>query len=339
MNLRPALAFLAATTLACGSSTSGSSASSGSSSSTSTSSTTSASSTSTGSTTASSSTSSGSSTASGSGSGTTGSTSASSGSGSSGGTTSSCPLTVDTSPTSTVTNGCTLLSRDTSSCQAARSAQGLSGAWLEFSCRVTLTKTTVNGKDVVTIATDSQPDYVSNYFATSSPCYAAFSPSFPDPNQISAQSLSINVPLAPDTTQTAMGLGPVGVAINGVAIFDNQAAPGDDIFQESGSFDQCQGHPAPGGVYHYHSEPYAISSADSELIGVLKDGYFVYGQLDADGSTPTLDAAGGHTGTTPDSPSTPVYHHHLNLQISTNTGTAGERVEFITTGTYAGTPG
>ena len=189
------------------------------------------------------------------------------------------------------------------------------------------------------MATDSQPDYPSNYFPTSNPCYAAYSPSFPDPNQITAQSLTINVPLAPDTTQTAMGLGPVGVAVNGVAIFDNQAAPGDDIFTESASFDECQGHPAPGGTYHYHSEPYAISSNDSALIGVLKDGYFVYGRLDADGSTPTLDAAGGHTGTTPDSPNTPVYHHHVNLQISTNTGTAGDRVEFITTGKYAGTPG
>jgi hypothetical protein len=66
-----------------------------------------------------------------------------------------------------------------------------------------------------------------------------------------------------------------------VAIFDNQAAPGDDIFDESGSFDQCQGHPQQQGVYHYH----------------------------------------------------------LNLQTSTNAGTAGEMVWFLTTGTYASTPG
>ncbi len=71
----------------------------------------------------------------------------------------------------------------------------------------------------------------------------------------------------------------------------------------------------------------------------MRDGYFVYGRKDSDGSTPTLDSFGGHTGTTPDSPITPVYHYHLNLQTSTTSGTAGQTVWFITTGTYKGQPG
>lgn len=242
---------------------------------------------------------------------------------------------MNTTPTSTATGGCALLDRDTSACQASREAQGLSGAWLRFSCRVTLSVS--NG--VVTLSSDGQPDYASNYFPTSSACYAAYAPAFPDPNQIAAQSLSVHASLTPDASAQAMGLGPVGMALNGVALFDNQAAPGDDIFRESGSFDECQGHPQQQGMYHYHSEPYALSSDDARLIGVLRDGYFVYGRRDADGSVPTdLDAAGGHVGTTPDSPSTPVYHHHLNLETSTNAGTAGQQVWFITTGQYAGTP-
>lgn len=286
---------------------------------------------------------------SGSSSGTSGSTGSSSSSGSSGSSSSGsssgssgssgCTLAANTTPTSTVTSGCALLERDTSNCEASRTPQGLSGAWLKFSCRVTLTATQVNGRSEIAVGTDSQPDYPSNYFPTSNACYAAYTPSFPDPNSIAAQNLSVKVPLAPDTSAQAMGLGPVGVAVNGVAIFDNQAAPGDDIYTESGSFDECQGHPAPGGTYHYHSEPYAISVDDARLIGVLKDGYFLYGRRDADGSLPTLDAAGGHTGTTPDSPTTPVYHHHVNLQTSTNSGTAGQQVWFLTTGQYAGTPG
>src|SRR5205823_11194833 len=101
-----------------------------------------------------------------------------------------------------------------------------------------------------------------------------------------------------------------------VALFSNVAAPGDDIYLEAATFDPCRAHPTQTGVYHYHSEPYAISSNDSNLIGVMRDGYFVYGRKDADGSTPALDAAGGHTGTTPDS-ATPVYHYHVNLQTST----------------------
>ena len=146
------------------------------------------------------------------------------------------------------------------------------------------------------------------------------------------------MPLAPDTTQTTMGLGAVGVAINGVAIFDNQAAPGDDIFQESGSFDQCRGHPAPGGVYHYHSEPYAISSATANLIGVLQATATSF----TASSTPTAPCRRStrrrphrHHARQPTRPSTTT----TSICRSTSAGTRDERVEFLTTGTYEGTPG
>ncbi len=251
----------------------------------------------------------------------------------SGGGSGSCALAANTTATSTVTNGCARRTRDTNACQAARKAQGLGGAWLEFSCRVTLTKTSTS----VQAVSDSQPDHPSSYFATSNNCYEAYKTSFPNPNLIAAQSLTVSVPLTPTTTKTNMGLGFVGVAVNGVAIFDNQAAPGDDIFLEAGSFDRCGGHPQQQGQYHYHGEPYAISFDDAALIGVLRDGYFVYGRRDADQSLPTLDASGGHTGTTADSP-TPVYHYHLNQQTSTGATTAGQKQWFLTTGTYHGTP-
>ena len=244
---------------------------------------------------------------------------------------SGCALTAATTPTSTVTNGCTRVERDTSACMAARTAQGLSGAWLAFSCRVTLAKQS----DRVQVASDGQPDHPSNYFATTDPCYAPYAPAFPDPNHITPQQLHLDVPLAPDTTNTPMGLGPVGMAVDGVAIFDNQAAPGDDIYTEARSFDRCGGHPQMSGMYHYHGEPYAISYDDDRLIGVLRDGYFVYGRRDADGSLPTLDARGGHVGPTPDS-ATPVYHYHLSEQTSTTGGTVGEMQWFLTTGTYEG---
>jgi hypothetical protein len=244
-----------------------------------------------------------------------------------------CALEANASATSTMTNGCALLSRDTSGCMAARTAQGLSGSWLSFSCRVTLTKM---GTYVVAAA-DSRPDYASNYFASTDSCYSAYTPMYPDPNQISAQNLSLQIPLTPNTTSTKMGLGAVGVALNGVAIFDNQAAPGDDIFLEAGSFDRCGGHPAPGGQYHYHGEPYSISSDDSHLIGVLRDGYFVYGRRDADGSLPQLDANGGHMGVPPDGGAA-RYHYHLDQQTSSNAGTSGQMQWFLTTGTYEGSP-
>jgi hypothetical protein len=241
----------------------------------------------------------------------------------------SCLLTASTTATSTVTSGCTLLSRSTSSCEESRLAQGLTGAWLKFSCRVTLTKSNTH----VQITTDSRPDYQSNYFETTDACYTAFSPSLPDPGKIAAQNMSLMIPLYPGGTGSSMPLGAVGVAINGVSLFRNTAAPGDDIYEEAGSFDQCQGHPA-GTTYHYHSEPYSISYNDSALIGVMRDGYFLYGRKDADGSTPTLDSDGGHLGTTSDSPSQGIYHYHVNAQ-SNGTQTHW----FLTKGSYHGTPG
>ncbi len=245
-----------------------------------------------------------------------------------------CSLATNTTATTTVTSECTLVTRDVSSCQALRMSQGLGGAWLNFSCRVALTKSGSN----VTVGADSQPDYKSNYFSSTDACYTKYTTTFPDPNSISAQTLSMSIPLSPSTTGQAMGFGVVGVAINGVEIFDNVAAPGDDIFLEAGSFDPCQGHPAPGGRYHYHAEPYSISSNDSNLIGVMRDGYFIYGRLDKDGTVPTLDTNGGHTSATPDS-TTAVYHYHVNLQTSTAPATVGTKAWFLTTGTYKGAPG
>jgi hypothetical protein len=45
---------------------------------------------------------------------------------------------------------------------------------------------------------------------------------------------------------------------------------------------------------------------------------------------------GGHTGVTIDSPSTPVYHHHVNLQTSTVATSLGTQAWFIMTGKFRG---
>jgi hypothetical protein len=249
-------------------------------------------------------------------------------------TAATCTLTANTTTTAIVTGGCTLLTRDASACQASRTAQGLSGAWLKFSCRVTLT---VSGQNVQ-VSADSQPDYKTSYFPTGNACALTLAGN-ENPNRIAAQSMVMNVPLTPNTTGQAMPLGTVGVAVNGVALFSNVAAPGDDIYLEAATFDPCQSHPTNNGVYHYHSEPYSISSNDSNLIGVMRDGYFVYGRKEFDGTTPTLDAAGGHTSLTVDSSGIAVYHYHANQQTSAATTSAGTTAVFLTTGTYKGTPG
>lgn len=251
-------------------------------------------------------------------------------------TASGCALAANTTATSTVSpSGCAVATRDTSACEAARTAAGITGFWLKFSCRVTLTKS----GDVISVASDGQPDHLSNYFAATNECHETYTGATQNPNTIASLSLSMQMDATPDTTVTKMAGGIVGMAINGVGIFANFAGPGDDIYTEAATFDRCAGHPQQSGQYHYHSEPFSLSYDDANLIGVMRDGYPVYGRKDADGSTPALDGNGGHTTVTADSPSTAVYHYHLNEQTSTNPGTTGQKQWFLTTGNYKGTPG
>lgn len=265
-------------------------------------------------------------------------------------TSSSCSVTSNTSESGTTTSGisgsCALLTRDVTSCKDSRVAQGLTGEWLKFSCRVTLTLSGGN----VTIVTDSQPDYLSTYYSTSSACYTKQTTTYPDPNTISAQSISMTVPFAPTSTaHTAMGMGVVGVAINGVVIYDPVAAGSDNIYDEIGSFDYCQGHPENKGQYHYHSEPYAISSNDSNLIGVARDGYFIYGRKDSDGTTASSSGTwsttyGGHQAVSPAGGSS-IFHYHAHLQSGTNSSGTTINAYFLTgngttsSASYYGTPG
>ena len=57
--------------------------------------------------------------------------------------------------------------------------------------------------------------------------------------------------------------------------------------------------------YHYHLESSdvpentVLSHDDSELIGIMQDGFLLYGRRDMDGSYPTdLDESGGQVGDT-----------------------------------------
>lgn len=246
-----------------------------------------------------------------------------------------CTLTEDTSVASTGPNGCALLVRDTSACRAARVAQGISGFWLKMSCRVTLT---LSGGQVQATS-DGRPDYESNYFFDDSVCHEVYTGAIQNPNHIATETYSVAFAAAATTTGAPMrGTALVGLALNGVPIYGNFAAPGDDIYQEAKTFDRCGGHPQGDGKYHYHSEPYSITYDDDNFVGVMRDGYPIYGRRDPDGSTPTLDGDGGHTGPTVDDSTGSAYHYHVNQQTSTAPTSAGETQWFLTTGTFHGTP-
>jgi hypothetical protein len=252
----------------------------------------------------------------------------------------SCSYTANTTETSTVNSyGCALLTRDTSSCRATREAAGLSSFWLDFSCAVDLSKS----GSTVTISTEGIPDYKSYYFGSTNACYEDFDISGRDPNpgSIAAVDITMGVPYSPapkSGTKTTTSMGAIGVSVNGVVIFNNEAGPDDNIYDEVATFDQCEGHPAMT-TYHYHIEPAAISNNDSNFIGVMRDGFPIYGKKDANGSTPTLDAYGGHTGSLPNDTSTTLYHYHLQSVTGTDGDGNSATAYFLMTDEYNGTPG
>ena len=177
----------------------------------------------------------------------------------------------------------------------------------------------VEGDEII-IRSDNVPDHPSPYFPTTDPRHEAYNGSNGsfriNPNQIQEQDITYRIPRYPHAGTEAQETppGPIGVALNGVAFF-NQYAGGQVVgaFQ-SNSFDQYNGHPQQTGVYHYHKEPLHLTDAHGSdaLIGVLLDGFPVYGPVE-DGarlSSDDLDAAHGHFGITPEFPQG-IYHYHI----------------------------
>ncbi len=92
-------------------------------------------------------------------------------------------------------------------------------------------------------------------------------------------------------TATVVGLGSIGVWSNGVSIFNakdgmsyNNAGVWNRnaLYYEGISFDNCLGHPAPGGEYHHHVNPTCLyddtdSTHHSPIIGYAYDGFPIYG--------------------------------------------------------------
>lgn len=128
-------------------------------------------------------------------------------------------------------------------------------------------------------------------------------------------------------TITENSLGQIGVMISGAQMFndyedfENTIALHDNLTIDGAAFiDPCNGHPLANGLhYHYHGIPYCITDnvdvegKHSTMIGVLLDGFPVYGNKDTGGKTigsASLDECNGHFGPTPEFPDG-IYHYHL----------------------------
>ena len=141
-------------------------------------------------------------------------------------------------------------------------------------------------------------------------------PDHKSPYSISAQSLTFKIPVNPQeaSTHSSSPLGPIGIAINGVPIFNQYAGPNQPLTNEINSFDQYNGHPQQSGQYHYHVEPLyiTVNKGKSALLGFLLDGFPVYGP-EENSKTITnadLDDYHGHFGVTADYPNG-IYHYHI----------------------------
>lgn len=190
----------------------------------------------------------------------------------------------------------------------------------------------LDGSSVVMVS-NGLPPHRSYYYGEDDPNFAEFDESrgeeyAPNPNQIAEQDINITIPLEPTakglvvteamvdgvvgTNADEYSLGAVGVALDGVPLFNPLAAPGDDIEAERFTFDSYNSHPTGDGEYHYHADsagPLEVlealglvtnttpGSAEVEIYGIMCDGTVVLGCTELDGSVPDasdFDPQNGH---------------------------------------------
>jgi hypothetical protein len=207
-----------------------------------------------------------------------------------------------------------------------------------YKSAVTLSATSTT----VTLKSNGLPDHKSPYWETTNALYEA--PIAPQttamltPGGITAQNYSMTIPINPTeaATKTATALGPIGMALNGVAIYNDRE--GGNLPVDAGtltSFDRAGGHGGPGARYHYHFNGNFTSDDDAKLIGWLRDGFPIYGRkCSSTGAYATgLDTNGGHINATPEYTGG-IYHYHCSNVNYMNSG-----FYVLKSGSYHGTPG
>ena len=215
-----------------------------------------------------------------------------------------------TAPTTTVATTPT-----TPTAPTTPSTSGVQAMYAQFVNTVTVS---ISGA-TVTLRTNDLPDHKSPYWGSTSASYEAPHAGMQvNPNRIASQNLTFTLPSSPTaaTSTSDTPLGPIGVSVNGVVFFNQYAAGRQPLTSEIVSFDRYNGHPNQNDQYHYHFEPVSITaSSKSRLIGVMLDGFPVYGPQERDGSTPTgLDSCNGHTGVTNEFESG-IYHYHATTAV------------------------
>ncbi|MBM9576280.1 YHYH protein [Leptospira sp. 201903070] len=193
-------------------------------------------------------------------------------------------------------------------------------AWIKdnFKCSTAY----VSGNSYI-FKSQNVPNTKSYYYGSTSPLFEAL-PGGNTPagnNSVSSQKITYSIPSTPTQgtgkVGTQSGYVSIGITVNGLAIFNNAANPPDTLAVEALTFDNFGGHPQNTGVYHHHASVSKVSNNDANLIGIILDGYALYGKkcdsgtaATGDDFTPVLDSLHGHTAVTVHF-STPTYHYHF----------------------------
>ncbi len=146
-----------------------------------------------------------------------------------------------------------------------------------------------------------------------------------NPNSISAQSMSIKLPVHPVYSETpyCMG-GEVGIMLTGVPLFNAfdaglRDAPAHELH------DACGGHPQQSGTYHYHNLSSCINNTGVDtVLGYAYDGFPITGAQVADGkylTTDDLDECHGITSDVViDGVRRPTYHYVMTVDFPYSAG-------------------
>lgn len=210
-------------------------------------------------------------------------------------------------------------------------------AFSEFSSNVDIV---LLNNTTVSIETNGLPDHTSPYWSPTHRLYvnptvatrANMSPGYID-NFEGTFELQVAATPVKAAQTTATSLGAIGIAKSGAVIYNQNEAGNVQITENvSSGLDYNGAHTGPSS-YHYHFEPTAFTDNDTNLVGVIADGFFLYGRkCHATGTYPTdLDSSNGHVAITQHTTEA-EYHYHIG-----NTTIYGAYyVNF--TGDYQGTP-
>ncbi len=197
----------------------------------------------------------------------------------------------------------------------------------------------------VVLTSASLPPHDTYYYGTGDPNYVAWDDRggdyHPNPHFLSARTFAVAIP--PDPTPKGVTVtadlvdgiaqtdpayelpgGPIGMALDGVALFDGLAAPGDNISTERFTFDAYNAHPSPDTTYHYHTtmpgslEVLAhLGITGVEVFGIQCDGTVILGCTELDGASPSgaLDAQGGHVGDLVDDEGTTHFASRYHVHV------------------------